>query len=301
MFLSLTSKDTNRILHDCKYFEYDNIVSTRYFACEGRFQVEIQDEILQDNTKTQSYFICEAPHSIAFAHWVCEFFFPSLPLLLHFKNDPTMIFVLFENTRRFAINFLLRLGIPKTQMIIASNENAHIHGTEKQVRFLNTVNRVIFPPLFCLNDSNATYEEWEKTFLYPRVYLPKSTSKIPYVFLLRSVKDNYTERPSRNDRENLENWVIEHDGMILDTYYLNNISQQEWIIRNAKVIITNSGSSYIVNGIFAQNSDIFVLDDIGLSFQINSYSAMNAVDTFIRKQNRVEVYPSFSSILSRLE
>jgi hypothetical protein len=99
----------------------------------------------------------------------------------------------------------------------------------------------------------------------------------------------------------VEDWVIRHDGTIIDPFYINNIRLQQTIVRNAKVIITLSGSSYYVNGMFADGSVILVLDEIKLNEQITLYSAMRATDQFVKEYNQVHVFPTYSAVLSYLQ
>jgi hypothetical protein len=301
MHKNLESGDENRQHDDgTRYFEYKNLRSIRYYSCEPRATIEISDN--NATTTTTKYFLCQAPH-YAFGHWVCEFFCPCIPLIKHFlMSDKDVLYILFSKTYRFMVNMLLWIGVPKNQIILASDyDNGHIRADgEMGISFINTSNTVVLPPLLSLNDRSRGYNIWVKHFLNLQKIVSPSSNKIPYTFLVRGNKDNYTSRNRQEHHDTVEDWVIEHDGVVMDPYTINNFGVQEWVIRNSQVIITNSGSSYCVNGLCAHNSTIFVIDEINLNNQMIDYPGVGAIDTFIRKNNQVQVFQDFNTMLLHL-
>lgn len=305
MHIQITRSNPNRKFEDCDYYEFNNVSSVTYFNCENRASLYTHEEDTTNiNQPHYKYFICEAPGSPAFGHWVCEFFYPSLSLIQHFMKDPDFLFVLFDEPKRYMINFLLRIGISRDRIIIASDtEDSHIKVVgPKSLSFLKTDNTVICPPLYSMHDSGITNEDWERQYLRSKEILPKSQyKKIPFVLLKRCLKDNYTSRSDVHDYDKLEEWVIKNDGIIVDPYLLNNIYLQESIIRDTGVIITNSGSGYTVNGVFAEGSIILVLDEIGLSVQKDLFPSVKVMDDYIRKYNQVHIVSNVHSIINTLE
>jgi hypothetical protein len=284
-----------------QYFEYENVVKAKYISCNAEAFLSINDSI-DEKTIKYDYFLCEAPH-YSLCHWVCEFFIPSLPLLQHFMKEPHRLFVLFGETFRFMTNFLLSIGITTDRIIDASDkENGHVEVEgPMEIRFLKTRNSVICPPLFSLHSQHLTYEVWRQQYLHLRPLLPKRTHDIPYLFFKRNPRECTTSRGIPPDEALVEDWVLRHDGTVIDPFHINNIRLQQMMVRNAKVIITLSGSNYYVNGMFADGSVILCLDEINLNTQILLYVAMKATDRFVREHNEVHVFTTYAAMLSYLK
>lgn len=307
MHIQITRSNPNRKFEDCDYYEFDNVTAVAYYNCENRAIIHLQEEIDKNIVQPHyKYFICDAPGSPAFAHWVHEFFYPSLPLLYHFKKDEDILFILFDEPKRYMVNFLRRIGIPNDRIVLASDDtNNHVSVSGvKSISLKNPNNTTIFPPLYSLNDGGISYDDWERQILRSTLLsLPESSNKYPFVLIKRSIKDNFytfKDRPQIGI-EKLEDWVIKAGGILMDGYLINNIHLQETIIRNANIIITNSGSSYLANGIIAKDSIILVIDDINCHTYVNNFPGVKAIDDFVTKYNTRHVFPNVDSTINMLE
>lgn len=302
MHIEINRSNSNRRFRDCEYYEFDNVSAVQYFNCESRAVVHFHNDVV--SLPQYKYIVCEAPGSPAFAHWVCEFLYPNLPLLQHFICDPDFYYVLFDEPKRYMINFLVRIGVPRSMILLASDrDNGHIQvNGVKGVTFLKHANRVICPHLYSLNNIGIPKEEWTRQLLNSKMLLPKETpgKTIPFVLLKRNSKDNFTSRPVADGYGTLEDWVVNNDGVLVDGYMVNNIPLQESIVHDSRVIITNSGSSYLINGIMSTGSIIVVIDENHLSPQFGTYPGMKAIDDFIRTYNTVHVFTDVRSTLEAL-
>lgn len=304
MHIQITRSNTNRKFEDCDYYEFDNVSSVTYFNCENRASLHIGDDagITLPHYK---YFICDAPGSPAFGHWIHEFFYPSLPLLFHFRKDEDILFVFMDEPKRYMINFLLRIGIPNDRMVWASSQkNTHvkINGI-KSISLIHQNNTTIIPPLYSLNirDHEITPEDWERQIFHSTLLsLPEPSNQYPFVLIKRSIKENFMNRVIQNGYDRLEDWVIKAGGILFDAYLINNIHLQETIIRNARVIITNSGSSYLVNGVIAKDSVIVVIDEINVHRYLHEYPGVKAINDFIIKYNTIHVTSDVDSTIHML-
>ena len=117
--------------------------------------------------------------------------------------------------------------------------------------------------------------------------------KINMVFLPRNTIDNY----EGNDRiiattDKIKEIVIKNDGMVLDTYALNNIKYQFAIINNADILILDYGSSVFFNCIFLKNKKIYIIDNLNLAHQHHIYSINNFLYNKITSNNDVSIITS---------
>lgn len=297
----LKSEDTNYLFKDSyPIFRYQQVRSCEFYNCERRFSVEFAEQL--ENDTNISYLVCESPGSPAFSHWVFEFFIPNLCFLQSLvQNQDELFFILFTG-HRYMINFLQYIGIKKEKIIIASESNDHIYTIyHKNIAFHNINNIVYFPSLHSHNDKSVSCQEWDDIFKIcdtMKQSYPKNKLDIPYLYLPRNFKDNtYPDRYKQISTE-FEDWIIKENGVILDTYQLNNIETQIDIIRNAKVIILYSGSSYIVNGFFAVNAYIVVIDEIQVRGQAGIYPFYNAIHEYISRHNKVTIIDHIEDIFS---
>lgn len=306
--LILKSKDTNFLCKNsgCEIFRYEQVRSCEFYNCERRFAVEIEKEQLQQDhttTNTVSYVVCESPGSPAFSHWVLEFFIPNLCYLQSLNQEESLLLLLIIFTgHRYMINFLQYIGFKKENIIIATESNDHIYTmSNKKIAFQNINNIVYFPALHSHNDTSVSCQQWEDIFKISdnmkRLH-PKINVDIPYLYLPRNSKDNYDQARNKQMSDEFEDWIIRENGVILDTYQLNNIDMQIDMIRNAKVIILYSGSSYIVNGFFAENSYIVVIDEIHIRGQAHIYPFYKAIHDYISRHNKVTILNHITDIFS---
>ena len=123
------------------------------------------------------------------------------------------------------------------------------------------------------------------------------------LYLPRNTKDNFL----LNDRvvnniDKIKEIVIKKNGMVLDTYDLNNIQYQLSIINNSNKIILDYGSSLYFNSIYLENKKIYVLDDSdNYNYQYNNYNYIKFLYNYISERNEVKIIKTYDfDILNNL-
>jgi hypothetical protein len=274
-----------------------------------RFAIETVTQPHPDNniSSKKYYLVCESPGSPAFSHWIFEFFIPHYGLLQKLVQDrPDLLWIVFSH-QRYLKNFLIYVGVASNQIVIASDTtNPHVSvlptqdNFGKHIRFHDTHNTVFFPSLYSHNDKSIAETRWTTIFngFDSRHNIPYCEKHIPFLYLPRNNKDNFiTDRNAQYCTE-FEEWIIKRNGMIVDTYTLNNIFLQVQIIRSSEVIVLYSGSSYIVNGFLARGSSIVMIDEIGIRGQSNIYPFYKAVHEYICLHNRVTILNNLSDFFT---
>lgn len=281
--------DTNSIMNHFPIFQFENVVSCEFFNCKNYFTIANPSSSSNNNIPIK-YLICESPGSPAFSHWVFEFLIPNYHLLKYIISEyPNMYWICFFG-QRYIRNFLIFMGVRKSYIINASNENDHCTKLNnlKKIIFNRIPNIVFLPSLHSHNDTSVPEYIWHNIFQNNNLILrPSSKKTIPYLYLPRNNKDNYVQERNKILCHEFENWILMHKGTILDTYMLNNIDMQIEILNKSKIIILYSGSSFIVNGYFAKESIIIVIDEINIRGQVDIYTFYKAIHDHISKHNHI--------------
>ena len=105
----------------------------------------------------------------------------------------------------------------------------------------------------------------------------------PLLYLPRNLKENYIH----NDRKNrdMTDEVIKQDGVIMDTYSINNFYIQLSIVNSAQRIILDYGSSYLVNCIFIDSKTIELLGASCMDSQYQFPSMKYLIDKITSKNS----------------
>jgi hypothetical protein len=282
MSIILTDKQGNYPLNgDCLLHKYNNVVSYKYSNCKSELTINVDNTKAQSNNEIEIYFIFDCPGEEALFHWVGESFI-FYPLLLQLQSIYPNIKIFSKNTKKYVKNLFKFFNI--------SNEVVNT--------FQNTNNICFFPPILSLNDMDSNIELYKS---YLQLYITDINSRLSSVtipnnrvlLLPRNNKDNY----SANDRkllgiEDIEENVISIGGVVLNTYQINNIELQWSIIKNSEIIILDMGSSFFFNCLWLSNKTIILLDNYGISWQINSFIALNILYNIINTNNKLYIIPS---------
>jgi hypothetical protein len=82
--------------------------------------------------------------------------------------------------------------------------------------------------------------------------------------------------------------IINNDGVVLDTYNINNISFQLLITKSSETIILDFGSSFFFNCLFVKNKKIIVLNNYRYyEHHVNNFISIKILDEIIRKNNTI--------------
>jgi hypothetical protein len=212
-------------------------------------------------------FVIDTLYHDAFSHWVFESAI-YLPLFILLKTKyPTLKLYLkeYKNYKKIFCEYF------------KINENDIIY----EITYPNTC---LFPnPISSLNINSIT----EKYIYQIDNFLNLKSNKktIQTLFLPRQTKENYNNNNRYYDVSNfLQNIDTSHN-FILHTDNVTDLNYQIDIVNSSKNVILMGGSSYFVNGLFCQNSNIIVLD--GCMNQINSFIKLKYIHDKICKNNNV--------------
>ena len=246
-----------------KIYKFTNVINYSYTFCNPIINLKYRKYNSNNiNVKHTYYIVMDCPGYNAFAHWIHEsfIFFEIVKRLIDLYPESKIITT---NKKRYVRNFLNFVGI-NNEIVYNINNNNNI---------------LFFLPLMSLNYFNLTdlksislYDRYTEYFINT-IY--NNTNNFNYtnhlIYLPRNLKDNFYpndkisehllhERRNQNEIDYITNEVINHDGIILDTFNINNIFIQFSIIRNSKNIILDYGSSFHVNTLFLKGKNIIVLN-----------------------------------------
>lgn len=215
-------------------------------------------------------FVIDTLYHDAFSHWVFEsaIYLPLFILLKH--KYPTLKLYLKEHKiykKIFCEYFKI-------------NENDIIY----ELTYPNTC--LLPTPISSLNINSISEKYIYQLDNFLNFFNLKSNEKtIQTVFLPRQTRENYNNNDRYyNNSDFLQNIDTSHN-FILHTDNVTDLNYQIDIVNSSKNIILMGGSSYFVNGLFCQNSNIIVLD--GCMNQINNFIKLKYIHDKICKNNKV--------------
>jgi hypothetical protein len=228
------------------------------------------------------YFIFDCPGEDAIGHWIFESFIFH-PILLKLKQKYKNIKIITKNTKKyvklifdlFEINCDVLNNIPND-----SNKN--------KIYF--------FPPVLSLNDNELNLEIYNYFIMNYREYITKNIlfsfkQKNKILFLPRNTVDNYVT----NDREipftnEIKDYVINNNGIILNSYDTNNLFIQFNIVNNSDIIILDLGGSFSLNCFFINNKKILLLTtQYSFDTYYNNYISIKILFDIISNNNKVVI------------
>jgi hypothetical protein len=229
------------------------------------------------NNSKSYYYILDCTCT-AFGHWVFETFI-YIDILKQLNKNNSNIKILTKNDKKYVKSLLNFFNI--------NNEIVYK---------VNNYNNITYSPLVLSlnytlkNPKTDTYYNYHLNKYIN--YIKNNIINIPYnnkcVYLPRNDIDNF----SPNDRkiinqDDIKKIVVNNGGIVLDTYYLNNIKYQLSIINNSNIIILDYGSCFMFNCIFLENKKIYLInyENHFLEVKINPYVNYNL--SIIFKNNQV--------------
>jgi len=271
--IQLNSYDFNYQIDEYKINKYENVKTYHYTHCSPELHIDLSDDINNNNSKDY-YYIFDCPGQGAFAHFVYESFI-FYPIFQKIANIYPSIKILTKNNKKYVKNLFKFFNI--TNKIINKIENIN--------------NICFFSPIVSLNDHNIDQELYIKHINLFSNYITNNIALFDnqnILFLPRNTKENY----SGNDRtiygsDDIKENIIKIGGSVIDTYELNDIGLQFSKINSFNTIILDFGSSFLVNCIFLKNKKIIVLDNFGISSQINNFISINILYTIIKNNNTI--------------
>jgi hypothetical protein len=290
MNIILNSESNNYCLGDYLINKYENVKEYKYTLCKPELILKIETETHNTNNSNKDiYYIFDCPGEDALIHWIIESFM-FYPIFIKLKNIFPNIKIITSNTKRYVKNIFNFIGIE------SNLEQA-----------INNINNIcFFPKVISLNELNINDINLYKNFIenmindFNILSVNNCLIKNKILLLPRNNKDNYI----RNDRvllgiDDIIQNIINKDGVVLDTYNINNISFQLFITESSEIIILDYGSSFFFNCLFVKNKKIIMLNYNGLyDYQVNNFISLKIMYEIISKNNTVIIVSSNNNIIT---
>ena len=246
---------------------------------------------LETNNELSFFFLFETYFDSAFSHWIYE----SAIYLTYFfelkSKYPELKILVKQNPKRSYKNlFFKALHIEENDIHWLENEEMSDCKTiytnipsnnmciNTKPHYMNTIqvkNIKIFKNLIynfrntIINNLNITYPE-EKT--------------IENLFFPRSKIENYVNNDRIVNYEKVYNLLEGKQYIEYDTVNKNNLKKQIELLVSSKNIFLDWGASFYVNGLFCENSNIYVLDCILCQL---GYEGMNIIYNILKEFNNI--------------
>lgn len=281
----IIDKNTNYKIGDYFINKYDNVSTYKFTHCVP--SVDINVNLVDSDGQLNVYYIFDAPGGDAFAHWVYESFI-TYPIFLELKKIYPNIKIITSNKKKY-VKLFFRLFDDDTEIVYDINNN----------------NICFFPPILSLNDNLIDVNLFNDLI---DKYIRKINSLIVtecsnnIILLPRNKKDNYLLNDREADLYNMNDYIIDNNGTILNTYEINNLNIQFNIVNSFKNIILDYGSSFFVNAMFLNGRNVLVIDSFNHSPQIDAFVSMKLLYNKIRDRNNVSLLknPTFEDVIKKI-
>ena len=252
-----------------KVFTVDNVKS--YRNCDIHFNSWIIDTFHESNDKSKyTYFIIDTIFNEAFGHWVFECaVYLDLFLLLK-KRYPSLKLHL-KTKRTFKLLFCSLFTI-NAEDIVYSLEPSNISYFPSPISLQNN------------RDLPQDYIDQMRVF-FLRFNQYKSKIVSPATLIMpRQSKENYINNGKHYNMDKLKEYVPSAEFFHTDT--VTDLREQITKVSSASRIILTDGSPFTVNGIFAHNAKIMIIDTITLVQSHNYPKQKHIIDT-IKELNNI--------------
>ena len=236
------------------------------------------NNILYKNDK-DIYYILDSCGLDAFAHFIFEGFI-FIPILIELNKFNKNIKILTTNKKRYVINLLNFFKIPNKVVYEITNYN----------------NICYYPNQYTICDYGKNIKDDEYYMKYFNDYINYIKNNIDNIsnnnllYLPRNTKDNFLPNDRIvNNTDKIKKIVIKKNGIVLDTYDLNNIKYQLSIVNNSNKIILDYGSSLYFNSIILEKKKIYMLDDEGFHDLNLRFPFFDFLSNYIKERNEVKI------------
>ena len=284
--VAATNMEPSFTLNEYSLYEVENVRAIGVTIREYHgWDVEV--DTLCSGPIEQTYLYIDAYCDEAFAHWIME---SSIHLVLwrELKIKYPGLKILSFNKKNYKASMYKAFDIDYSEI-------SHTISIER--------NRVIFVKFASLADHSKPflYEKLVKNF-HTRLLEKSEVNKkdIDVLYLPRGSRENFMANDRTIQIQPILLDYIKHipNSLIYYTDETTNMIDQINIVRRAKIIILNEGSSVIVNGYFSENADIIVLGGNGNNAHIwNPSPALLYYDS-INRGNRYHHIPYEINIIS---
>ena len=250
-------------------------------------------EICDDETNI--FFLFEVPFHEAFGHWVFEsaIFLPFVKDFIYLSKN-FYILVNKNNERKYKKIFFNLFDIKDKNIYYMDNIDTYI--SDISYKNIPKNNICIICRNFHLNQNNITEQCIEKyTYLLDNFYdiimkyKDNISKEIEHLFLPRSKVENYEPNDYRQYEYHKIYTILKgKEYIVYDTMNTNDFNEQIKLLQKSKNIYTNFGSSFLVNGFFSSNSNIYLINKI--ETHIRDYIMKRLIISIIEKRNNTIIY-----------
>ena len=278
-----------------KYLIIENIIDYEYINTDIYIHVDVYKNINNNNNNivkvknilynhnnnynnSKSYYYILDCTCTAFGHWVFETFI-YINILNKLNKTNSNIKILTKNNKKYVKSLLKFFNI--------NNEIVYK---------VNNYNNITYSPLIVSlnyklkNPKTDTYYNYhlDNYINYIKNNIIKISSNNYCVYLPRNDIDNFSPHDRKIiNQDDIKKIVVNNGGIVLDTYYLNNINYQLSIINNSNIIILDYGSSFMFNCIFLENKKIYLINYENHFLEVKNNPYVNHNLSKIFKNNHV--------------
>jgi len=279
----------NTIVIDGVYFDIkENISSVSTDVHTSTKNYTFHNESLNE-TNLNIYFILETPHQAAFGHWVFE----SAIFLPYFKSFKNAKLLVNKNpNKKYKRLFFELLNINNDDIIYLDNDYQEI----MEYKNIPQNNICIIPRHTCICHTLKDDTE-DRMIIYTNLlYNFKKTiidsdykynKEIDHLLLPRNTVENYAPNDCTIDYSNIYKMLENKNYITYNTIDTNDFKYQIDLISKTKNIYLEFGSAFTVNGFFAKDSNIYIINKNKYNAQTNNYPFLKCKIDFIKKDNNV--------------
>lgn len=242
---------------------------TTFFIVSNVIDFEFSDKTFDSYTcqlsvpsdtdaSTQFYLNIELVYHEAFAHYCYESVI-YMPFFKQLKELYPNLKLLMRKPKQFKHHFCELFGIQPDE-IAYSIDTAN--------------NKVLFPsPESCLNKKEGS-SNWKTLvgnlfIFFSKIHAPQY-SPCNVLILPRQLKENFWGNPRDLPLQNILTFASDKHAQVLHTDTIQSFYEQIGKIRSAKRIIITDGSPLLVNGLFGENKEFYIVDEVTI-YQSTNY------------------------------
>lgn len=236
------------------------------------------------NETKQVYYLLDTHNQNAFAHWVFENFI-YIDEYFEIKKEYPSCKVVIDEMKDYKLLFLKSKGIQESDIIVSKNFDVYYKtlALQRDDDRVASPNIVFFHPYTSLNNTKVigNFPMYLNKFIDTDI--PEKT--IPILYLPRGTKENFAGGDRQYSVQGRLLTLVENmGGTIFYTDTVSSLEEQRRIVKSAKIILLDYGSNFWVNGFFAVNSNIIMLN-IGWR-QEERYPEFKILYDIISKKNK---------------
>ena len=245
-----------------------------------------------DENNLAIFLLFENPFHEAFGHWVFEsaIFLPFVDYFTKYKNF--FIVVNKNNERKYKKSFFKMFNINEKNIYYI--DNTYTHTNEISYKNIPKNNISIICSNFVINQGREYFNNIlieNITFLINNFYNIileniKCEKQIEHLFMPRNKIENYIPNDRQINYDSINSILENKEYICYDTQETDNFIEQVILIQKSKNIYLNWGSSYIVNGFFSKDSNIYIAMN-GITYNCYNHLIGNIILNIIEKNNNI--------------